>query len=109
MENKMPVDAHLKTQLFVASIKATGGYYEGQEFESSPKETAFEAFQDLQAKAHQNGISANWNEVQLDTFELSESTVTNPAVTFAAELRELEKAGSEYRTESCVASPDDRI
>ena len=65
------------TQLFVASVKATGGNYEGETFFSSPEKSEFRAVEDLQQKAHENGVSADWTKVNVERYELAGSRRIN--------------------------------
>ncbi len=79
------------THLFVASVKATSGNYEGVIISSNPKESEFEAVEDLQMKAHMNVISADWAKVSVDSYELVGGRVVNPAEEFAEEYKILRK------------------
>ena len=72
--------------LYVASVKAIGGNYEGETFSSSPEKSEFGAVEDLQQKAHENGVSADWSKVQIEWYSLIDVRKINPAEEFGPAL-----------------------
>jgi hypothetical protein len=69
-----------KTTLYIAQVKCTGGSFENEFFSSDPYTSVELAVQDLQIKMHENGATADWDHVQVDTFTHS-STITVSAKT----------------------------
>ena len=75
--------------LYIASVKAIGGLFEGQMFCSSPQDSDVGAVLDLQRKAHENGVSADWSKVQIEWYSLIDVRKINPAVEFADEYKKM--------------------
>ncbi len=73
-------------KLYIASVKATGGNYEGEIFSSSPEQSEFGAVEVLQQKAHDNGVSADWTKVYVEAYELVGGRGINPAEEFGPAL-----------------------
>jgi hypothetical protein len=57
--------------LFIATVKCTGGWYEGETFTSDPATSQSDAILSLQDRCHSNRVSANWAEVEVYTFQLN--------------------------------------